>query len=378
MKKVLAILLIAAMALGMAFSMTACGGSGSSGEDAQADAAETRVFTDGLGREVTIPTNIERIVPLGNTPRMSVYLGLADKFVGIPECEIAKSPIMAFAYPYREVWDKLPKVGTDAMGETAYYAEEIIQTAPDVILCNYTKDVADNIQNQTGIPVIAVKEADLFSEEYDEALTIIGDACGVSERAEAVINYIDESIADLENRVKDIPEEGKPTVLGAGATFKGSHSIDGVYKEYSVFRILAANDVANGLTADAGTSGVMVDREQIIAWDPDMIFFDAGSMTLVRTDYAENPGYFNQLKAVKNGELYQWPNSTWHWSNVEIPLVSTYYVGALLYPEAFEDINFEEKASEIFDFFIGQPDYLKKTKISVAFSSKLISSKASS
>ena len=43
---------------------------------------------------------------------------------------------------------------------------------------------------------------------------------------------------------------------------------------------------------------------------------------------------------------------------MEIPLVSAYYVGSLLYPEAFEDVNFEEKASEIFDTFLGEPEYL--------------------
>ena len=37
---------------------------------------------------------------------------------------------------------------------------------------------------------------------------------------------------------------------------------------------------------------MMVDREQILAWDPDMIFFDAGSMGLVRTDYAGKRSVF--------------------------------------------------------------------------------------
>ena len=318
----------------------------------------TRVIVDALGREVALPERVERIVPLGNTPRMAVYLGLADKFVGIGECEIADSPIMAYAYPYRDAWASLPVVGTDSMGETAYYAEEIMLADPDVILCNYTADVADNIQSQTGIPVVAVQEADLFSPEYDEAFQILGDACGVSERAEEVIQFIDDSIAELEARTEALPDEGKPSVLGAGATFKGSHSIDGIYTNYTVFEILSANDVAEELEGQVGASGVMVDREQILTWDPDIIFFDAKSMDLVRTDHAENPGYFEQLHAVKNGELYQWPNSTWHWSNVEIPLVSAYYVGAMLYPEAFSDVDFEEKAAEIFDFFIGQPDYL--------------------
>lgn len=354
MKRILSILLV----LTMVFAMAACGAT-----DTPADnGSETRTFTDGIGRVVEIPTTIERIVPLGNTPRMCVYLGLADKFVGIGECEIASSPIMAYAYPHREEWAQLPNVGTDAMGETAYYAEEIIQAAPDIILCNYTADVADNIQNQTGIPVVAVPEANLFSPEYEVCFRTLGDACGVSERAEEVIAYINDSLADLDSRTKDIPEEGKPTVLGAGATFKGSHSIDGVYTNYSVFETLHANDVADGISGQTGSSGVMVDREQIIAWDPDMIFFDAGSMELVRNDYADNPGYFKQLKAVKNGELYQWPNSTYHWSNVEIPLVSSYFVGSLLYPEAFADIDFDAKAAEIFTFFIGEPDYLQVLK----------------
>ena len=90
----------------------------------------------------------------------------------------------------------------------------------------------------------------------------------------------------------------------------------------------------------------------------EIIFFDANSMGLVNDDYAENPDYFNQLKAVKNGELYQWPNSTWHWTNVEIPLVSSYYVGKMLHPEEFSDVDFEKKASEIFDKFLGRPDFL--------------------
>ena len=172
-----------------------------------------------------------------------------------------------------------------------------------------------------------------------------------------MIQFLDDCLSDLSDRTAGAGET--PTVLGAGATFKGSHSIDGVYTNYPVFQILSANDVAREVAGQTGASGVMVDREQILTWDPEIIFFDSGSMELLRTDYAENPGYFQQLQAVREGRLYQWPNSTWHWSNVEIPLVSAYYTGTLLYPEAFADVDFEAKASEIFDFFLGQPDYLR-------------------
>lgn len=375
MKKLIALLL----AMTMLFAMAACSAktetpvqdskeptsSGQSSENkapSNTDEPTTRIVTDALGREVEIPAKVEAIVPLGNTPRMISYLGLADMAVGIEECEIASSPIQAYAYPHAEKWSTLPNCGTNSMGETAYYPEQIMIADPDVILTTDNSDVADNLQTQTGIPVVCVYQGTLFGDDYDQSLRILADVCGVTDRAEALIKYIDDSLIDLAERAATVPDEGKPTVLAAGATFKGSHSIDGVYTNYSVFKVLAANDVAEEIAGQGGSSGVMVDREQILTWDPEIIFFDSGSMGLINTDYADNPAYFEQLQAVQSGNLYQWPNSTWHWSNVEIPLVSAYYVGTLLYPDAFADIDFEAKASEIFEMFLGEPDYLNVLK----------------
>lgn len=359
LKKAIALLL----ALAMVFALAACGKQQDANDktDDSADTTEptTRVITDALGRQVEIPAEVKKIVPLGNTPRMISYLGLADIVVGIEECEIATSPIQAYAYPHVEKWSTLPNCGTNAMGETAYYPEQIMLANPDVILTTDNADVADNLQTQTGLPVVCVDQGSLFAESYEQSLRILADVCGVSDRAETLISYINSCLEDLAARSADIDISEKPTVLAAGATFKGGHSIDGVYTNYAVFEILEANDVAEEITGQKGSSGVMVEKEQILAWDPEIIFFDSGSMGLVRADYAENPGYFEQLQAVRNGELYQWPNSTWHWSNVEIPLVSAYYVGCMLYPERFADVDFEAKASEIFDMFLGEPNYLE-------------------
>ena len=159
-------------------SLTACAGTG--GENAQnvnsfgntagqnTGGASTgkRTITDGVGRTVEIPATVETIVPLGNTPRMIVYLGLADRIVGIEECEIATSPIQAYAYPYAEAWSKLPNCGTNSMGETTYYPEEIMLAGPDVILCTDPADTADNLQTPTRIPVVSVPPGTLFGNDY--------------------------------------------------------------------------------------------------------------------------------------------------------------------------------------------------------------------
>ena len=118
------------------------------------------------------------------------------------------------------------------------------------------------------------------------------------ECAEKLITYMDTCLLDLENRTKDIPDEGKPTILAAGASFKGGHSIDGVYANYPVFEVLNVKDVAVGISDKSG--GLLVDKEQILEWNPDMIFFDAGNMEIVKEDYASDPKYFNDLKAVQN------------------------------------------------------------------------------
>ena len=65
------------------------------------DIMDVRIITDVHGREVQIPVEVTKIVPLGNAPRMISYLGLADMVVGIEECEITESPLQAYAYPYQ-------------------------------------------------------------------------------------------------------------------------------------------------------------------------------------------------------------------------------------------------------------------------------------
>ena len=361
MKKISAILLAMTLLIAVFTGCSSKAGTASAEPSASPEqtAAVTRTITDMVGRTVEIPSTVETIVPLGNTPRMITYLGLADKAVGIGGMAADKiSPVTAYAYANKDLWANLPVVGTDAAGATDYYPEQIIAVNPDVILCSYTAELADEIQTKTGIPTVAVAMGTLFGDDYNEALRILGDVCGVKDRAEEVISYIDECINDLATRTANIPEEDKPTVLGAAATFKGAHGIEGVYSKYAVFQAIAANDVTEGISDTTG--GVLVDKEQIIGWNPQIIFFDFGGVELVKADYAENPDFYAQLTAIKDGNLYQYPSSTSYYSNVEIPIVNSYYVASLLYPEQFKDIVFKDKANEIFKFFLGTDDYLSK------------------
>lgn len=355
MKKLISLFLILTLSLCI---LASCADNDATGSPDDTN-EPTRTITDSLGRVVEIPATVETIVPLGNTPRMITYLGLADKAVGIGGMASGNiTPVTAYAYANKDLWADLPIVGTDAAGATDYYPEEIIKVNPDVILCSYTKELADEIQSKTGIPVIAVPMGTLFGADYEEALRLLADVCGVQDRAGEVISYINDCLQDLETRTADIPDTDKPSVLGAAATFKGVHGIEGVYSKYEVFAAIAANDVTDGIFDKAG--GILIDKEQVLGWNPQFIFLDSGGVNLVRQDYAANANFYAQLSAVQNGSVYQYPSSTSYYTNVEIPIVNSYYVASLLYPEQFNDIVFEDKADEIFRFFLGADNYLSQ------------------
>jgi len=131
----------------------------------------TRTITDSVGRTVEILVKVEKIVPLGNTPRMITYLEMTNKAVGIGGMKADKiTSVTAYAYANKDLWDGLPLVGTDTADATDYYPEQIIAVKPDVILCSYTKELADEIQSKTSIPMVAVPMGTLFGKDYEDAL----------------------------------------------------------------------------------------------------------------------------------------------------------------------------------------------------------------
>ena len=116
-----------------------------------------------------------------------------------------------------------------------------------------------DIETKTNIPVIAVGQGTLFGEDYEQSLRILGEVCGVEERAEELIEYINATLADLNARTADIAEEDRPTVLSAAATFKGAHGIEGVRINDPVLSAINANNIAADSTLGNATA-VEVDR----------------------------------------------------------------------------------------------------------------------
>lgn len=324
------------------------GGAQASGET-EAAKGKTRTVTDGAGRQVEIPETVESIVCLNvGALRYTCYMQAQDLVIGVEDYEKEQSISRPYNYVNYELFANLPVVGKN--GE--HYPEEIIAADPDVIVMSAFDDKdADTLSKMTGIPVVLVPGSDkMMDENAYETFRIMGEVYGKEERAQELIAYMDGIKAELDTRTAEVSEEDKPSAYVAGVSYKGAHGFEGTEAFYGPFDAIHAKNLAD----ETGQTGPFnVDLEQVLAWDPDVIFVDFNGLDLIREDYAANPEYYEKLTAVLEGKVYSQISFRSSASNLDTALADTYYAASILYPEQFADIDPEEKAVEIFETLLG-------------------------
>lgn len=323
-------------------------------EPTQSDSAVPYTVTDILGRKIEIPAEVTKIVGLGSAPRFLTYAGAADRLVGLSELEKSADPGMPYAYVNAELFAKCAAVSSGGSGDT-YYTEELVVLNPDLIFLN-TSDAgaADELQAQVNIPVIALYARDFLDSNFTASLRLIGSVMGTEDHAETVISAVEGWIQDLDDRTKDISEEDKPSVYTGAVGFRGPHGFEGTYGAYPPFVAIHAKNVVD----ETGEDGAMlIDLEKVTVWDPDIIFLNPSNMYIVNEDYKTNAAFYDNLSAVRNGKLYSQVSFNYFSTNMELAIADAYYAATVIYPEQFRDVNFEEKAEEIFRVMIGS-EYL--------------------
>ncbi|MBB6066925.1 iron ABC transporter substrate-binding protein [Methanococcus maripaludis] len=356
MKKIGVLSALISLMIALSFSGCVDNTAESSGE-----ITKTVEIVDMVGRTVEVPTDIQRIVCSGpGCLRLVTYVQAQDRLVGVESIEQENISGRPYQLANMDFFQTLPMTGLGGGKEIGVgpYPEQVISAAPEVILITYMDaDRADELQGKYGIPVVVLQYGDVNSfhdENFVGCLNLLGKLFQREERAQEVIEFFADAENDLLKRTENISDDEKDEVYIGGLCAKGAHGIDSTSSNYAPFNAVNAKNVASSLDV---AKQVFISKEQLLEWNPDIIFIDTGSYALIKEDYEKNSEYYESLDAFKNGKVYTQFPYNYYTTNYDTALANAYYIGKIVYPERFSDINIEEKSDEIYEFLVSKAVY---------------------
>ena len=334
----------------------------------------TITIKDGYSRTVAVPSGVGKVVCSSGGPcvRYLVYMDAADMIAGVDSGDQPNSTSSTTrdtrSYTLANPgFAALPVTGSSSGGANL---ESIMVIQPQLIFMmgsatNQTGETvspADTMQDKTGIPVVALPSGAYTTEEGRAQLyssyRLIGKILGKESRAEELIAFIEATIADLDRRTRDIPESQQKTAYIGGLSYGGSHGLMSTQSEYPPFLWVHVKNIANGSIIQT----TEFSRESLIYADPEFIFIDAGTLGVTDEigglDAIRSP-VFADMQAVRSGNIYATLPYNYRSSNLDTILADAYFVGKVVYPDRFADIDPKVKADEIYTMFVGEPVFEK-------------------
>lgn len=315
---------------------------------------------DILGRNVTLPENISRVVAIGpGMLRLICYLNATDMLVGVEESETkwgftGRDYAMAFG----ETFADLPVIGPGGPGKPP--APELILTVePDLIIMHrlyaemYDPDRLESETNATVIVMDYGPAGQLDVEGFTYAISTLGKALNREERAQQLISFVEEVCSDLDRRTENA--DYRPRVYVGAVSYKGAQPFTTTQTPFPPLTLLNTPSIADKYSNATGV--FFWSFEAIMAEDPEIVFIDEGNLVTVQQDFDKDPNKYMQLSAFQEGRVYGTLPYNYYHTNIAVALADAYYMGKVLYPEEFSDINPEAKADEIFNMFLGKPLY---------------------
>lgn len=325
--------------------------------------ALARTVTDAMDRTITVPDTVERVICSGSgSLRLLSYLQGQHLVVAVDDIETRRNEFDARPYALANPQFKTLPVFGQFRGQDNPERILTLEPQPQVIFkvfggMGYDPD---ELQAKTGIPVVVVDGGNLGGKRdlFKTSVHLMGTIIGKEQRAAELIAGVEATIADLQARTADIPPEKRPTVFLGGVAYRGPHGFQSTEPTYPPFAFIGARNLAQTGAGSEMTNSEIA-KEQIVAWNPDFLFVDlstlqmgdkAGGLFELRTD----PAYAT-LSAVKQGQVFGVLPYNWYAQNFESILANAYYIGKVLYPQRFADIDPAAKADQIYTLVVGKP-----------------------
>ena len=322
---------------------------------------ETRIVKDMLNREVEIVNEPSKFVCIGpGCLRQYCYVADVTKLVGIENCEQTDSSLDVKPYLNKiPNYKELPIIGEGGSKDKTN-DEQILKVNPDIIFTSYVSDpnAIELLQKRTGIPVVAVgyNSNGLFAEDIYNSLKLIGDITNNVSRAEAVVNYFENSKNELSTIANKNPSKERAYV--GAVNHRGSFGIESTTGDFPIFDVLKIKNIVH---EENITNFAKIDKEALLRLQPDKIIIDAGGLSKLQEDMKVHPSYYAEFNAFKNKEVYVELPFVFYSNNFDVALANAYFVGSVFYPNEFKNFDIKTKFNEIEDFLLGVDVYDKIT-----------------
>lgn len=283
-------------------------------------------YTDSAGRHVTLPDRVTHVLTAGPS---------ADALVSV----LAPEELMGWSRAPRPPYvpkgaARLPVTGLMLGPSAPDAAGTVARLHPDLVIAAgmVTPEraaLADQLQQQTGVPVILVDDS---MTRIASVLRSVGVILGVKDRAEDLATYAEHAVDALRGRLLIQPAQPRPRVYYA----RGANGLETALPGSPAGEFL---DEAGAINV-AGPLGrgerVQVTVDQVQGWAPDLIIAEQRSFYgTVHRDPA-----WSQVAAVRDRKVYLAPESPFGW--VDDPpgvnrLIGLYWMSDLLYRDATQE-----------------------------------------
>lgn len=312
-----------------------------------------RTFTDQIGREVKVPDKVDRIVVLQHqTLNLLVQMNATDKIVGV-----MSNWKQQLGSNYARLAPEL--VSKASLGDLTHVdAEKLVALHPQVVfVTNYApQEMIDKISS-LGIPAVAISlrhddegeknklnptmadEEQAYVKGLYEGIMLIGNIINKPEEAKALIKATENSRNIVSERLQNLPEEKRIRAYMANPelTTYGSGKYTGLMMKHAGAVNVAASTI-KGFK--------QVSMEQVIAWNPQVIFVQNRYPGVVN-EIRSNPQW-QVIDAVKNHRVYLMPEyaKAWGYPMPEAMGIGELWMAKKLYPEKFNDIDMHKIAND--------------------------------
>ncbi len=310
-------------------------------------------ISDMLGRNITIPTTINRVLTCGPIEMELVYMLAPDKLAGLSFTFNSDSGLDALV---QDKYKNLPVVGGWFGTQTGNY-ETFIAQKPDIILDGESGqgDIVAAVNDKQvkfgKIPIVGTGTW-VTIDTYESAIRWIGGLLKASDRAESLVTYYNDAMKYVKSVTSQISDSAKVKVYYAEG--KDGFSTDPTGSQHTqLLDFCGGKNVANvALLAGYGMASVTL--EQILLWDPDMIMIGRGSQTdLYKTILTDSR--WAQARAVKNKNVFIRPDNPLSWFDGPpgpSQIVGMYWMVSKLYPNQTKGLDLSSKIKEFYSKFL--------------------------